>query len=269
MKNYIAHYGIKRRSGRYPWGSGDNPHQHDNDIVFKKGSPVGHISTSKKIKVKENKPFYVYDKEDFWDSKVYENAFAYYKSGYGRKKTYDHSYEAVNDLVSPGEKERVQLFVSAFKERPELFKAAINSEQVYLQICKDLGHRLAPMKEDMLAIGSMNRDFTDEEIATKLYPAFNSIELYSTPVFSDGERLSRAASKDAYYQKVIDAGYNAIIDDNNRKIYNEVESPLIVLNGSKDIKEVGEAVILHKDEVYQGMRTIEAILNEHGKRLAL
>jgi hypothetical protein len=25
--NYLEHYGIKRRSGRYPWGSGANPHQ--------------------------------------------------------------------------------------------------------------------------------------------------------------------------------------------------------------------------------------------------
>lgn len=25
--NYLAHYGIKRRSGRYPWGSGDRPYQ--------------------------------------------------------------------------------------------------------------------------------------------------------------------------------------------------------------------------------------------------
>lgn len=25
----LYHYGIKRRSGRYPWGSGDRPHQHD------------------------------------------------------------------------------------------------------------------------------------------------------------------------------------------------------------------------------------------------
>lgn len=25
--NEIYHYGIKRRSGRYPWGSGDRPYQ--------------------------------------------------------------------------------------------------------------------------------------------------------------------------------------------------------------------------------------------------
>ena len=29
----LAHYGIKRRSGRYPWGSGDFPYQHDRDFL--------------------------------------------------------------------------------------------------------------------------------------------------------------------------------------------------------------------------------------------
>lgn len=28
-ENFLAHYGTKRHSGRYPWGSGDNPYQHD------------------------------------------------------------------------------------------------------------------------------------------------------------------------------------------------------------------------------------------------
>lgn len=29
----LMHYGIKRRSGRYPWGSGDNPYQHSGDFL--------------------------------------------------------------------------------------------------------------------------------------------------------------------------------------------------------------------------------------------
>lgn len=29
MDSYLAHYGTPRHSGRYPWGSGKNPHQHD------------------------------------------------------------------------------------------------------------------------------------------------------------------------------------------------------------------------------------------------
>ena len=27
-KDILMHYGTKRHSGRYPWGSGDNPYQH-------------------------------------------------------------------------------------------------------------------------------------------------------------------------------------------------------------------------------------------------
>ena len=29
----LAHYGMPRRSGRYPWGSGDDPYQHSNDFL--------------------------------------------------------------------------------------------------------------------------------------------------------------------------------------------------------------------------------------------
>ena len=31
--DYLMHYGVKRRSGRYPWGSGDNPYQHEEDFI--------------------------------------------------------------------------------------------------------------------------------------------------------------------------------------------------------------------------------------------
>lgn len=32
-QNELMHYGIKRRSGRYPWGSGDNPYQRSGDWI--------------------------------------------------------------------------------------------------------------------------------------------------------------------------------------------------------------------------------------------
>lgn len=31
--DYIEHYGVARRSGRYPWGSGENPYQHSRDFL--------------------------------------------------------------------------------------------------------------------------------------------------------------------------------------------------------------------------------------------
>lgn len=38
----LAHYGVKRKSGRYPWGSGKDPHQHSGDL----------LSTVKELKAK-------------------------------------------------------------------------------------------------------------------------------------------------------------------------------------------------------------------------
>lgn len=32
-ENMLEHYGTKRHSGRYPWGSGDNPYQHSGDFL--------------------------------------------------------------------------------------------------------------------------------------------------------------------------------------------------------------------------------------------
>lgn len=33
LEDVLIHYGVKRRSGRYPWGSGDNPYQHSGDFI--------------------------------------------------------------------------------------------------------------------------------------------------------------------------------------------------------------------------------------------
>ena len=32
-KNVLEHYGMPRRSGRYPWGSGEDPYQHGRDFL--------------------------------------------------------------------------------------------------------------------------------------------------------------------------------------------------------------------------------------------
>lgn len=33
MNDILIHYGMKRRSGRYPWGSGEDPYQHERDFL--------------------------------------------------------------------------------------------------------------------------------------------------------------------------------------------------------------------------------------------
>lgn len=36
-QDILMHYGVKRRSGRYPWGSGDRPYQHSGDFLSRVG----------------------------------------------------------------------------------------------------------------------------------------------------------------------------------------------------------------------------------------
>ena len=38
MTDHLAHFGIKRKSGRYPWGSGERPYQGDSSSFSKKSS---------------------------------------------------------------------------------------------------------------------------------------------------------------------------------------------------------------------------------------
>lgn len=33
LDEILMHYGVKRRSGRYPWGSGEEPYQHSGDFL--------------------------------------------------------------------------------------------------------------------------------------------------------------------------------------------------------------------------------------------
>ncbi len=47
--NYLMHYGVPRRSGRYPWGSGDNPYQHSGDFLSRIDSLKKEGKTEKEI----------------------------------------------------------------------------------------------------------------------------------------------------------------------------------------------------------------------------
>ena len=46
---YLEHYGVKRRSGRYPWGSGDTPFQRSGDLLSRVDELKGKGMTEKQI----------------------------------------------------------------------------------------------------------------------------------------------------------------------------------------------------------------------------
>lgn len=46
---YLEHYGVKKRSGRYPWGSGENPFQRSGDLLSRVDELKGKGMTEKQI----------------------------------------------------------------------------------------------------------------------------------------------------------------------------------------------------------------------------
>lgn len=49
VNDILMHYGTKRHSGRYPWGSGDNPYQHSGDFLSRVQELKGQGLTEKQI----------------------------------------------------------------------------------------------------------------------------------------------------------------------------------------------------------------------------
>ena len=50
----LMHYGMPRRSGRYPWGSGEDPYQHGRDFLSRveELKKQGWTETAENIKVR-------------------------------------------------------------------------------------------------------------------------------------------------------------------------------------------------------------------------
>ena len=49
QEDILMHYGVKRRSGRYPWGSGENPYQHGKDFLARVEELQGEGKSEKEI----------------------------------------------------------------------------------------------------------------------------------------------------------------------------------------------------------------------------
>lgn len=55
--------------------------------------------------------------------------------------------------------------------------------------------------------------------------------------------LLTAKGNNKYYKTLKKNGYNALIDDNNARIYNDAREPLIVLDAKKHLKNIGNEVL--------------------------
>ena len=227
----------------------------DDDIVIKKGSRYRHISGKREINLND-KETYLYDPNNKHDKKVYEGAYSMYiERGKGYADKYIHEYENLSELRMPSNKRSVEIFIDSYKKNPVTYANEMNwIKNYYKEAAKQY-----PMTENNRKIASYDKDFNEntssKDLAEYGYRTLNALSTY-------GSGGSSAIRK--YYESVKNEGYNAIVDDNNRSIYNDAVQPIIVLNANKTLKEIG-VTKQDKYDMYENLDELEKYMDEKYK----
>ena len=224
----LTEKGRKKYLGKKPYSVTNKVNK--DDIVIKRGSIRSHASGLKKIKLKDNET-YLYDSNNEHDRNVYEGAYAtYIKEGKKFTNNYIHKYVVTDNLISPSEKRRVDIFLESYRNNPVVYSNEMNYIVDSMKRQKQYGYNLTKRNND---IASYNKRFdektTNKDLKRYGYEALSVLGEY-------GSSGSKAIND--FYSNVKNKGYNAIVDDNNRKVYNDAVQPFIALNGKKTLKEL-------------------------------
>jgi hypothetical protein len=144
------------------------------------------------------------------------------------KSNYEYTYKTLETLRSPSEKERVDAFASLFDNPSITLK---NGKKV-----------------------------TGKELLKKSYPkevkTLNAQQLglrfYNN--FTETQGVTKYPINSAYFEELRRRGYNAVIDDNDRKHLSE--APLIILNPDGSIKRMSLKK-LSADEINNAQRKLK------------
>lgn len=260
---WLMHYGTPRHSGRYPWGSGEKPYQTERKSL-KKGSIRSTVSINKKLnkKINSNIPLYTYDKNDPWDSKVYEGPFSeflsFYRSPGGKKQVYSYDYKVKKDLKLAPRDIRKKVFDEILndKQTRDSTIEAIKAIQSrfpsieYLEKCKkyypnDFGI------DKMLKIAKA--DFTKKDIdVDAAYDAF-------TFALEHPERYRSTKN----YMEYMSKKYDAMIDDNNFDVYNKAKDPVVIFKVKENLEYVGSKK-LSDIEIANNVNYVDIVLETAG-----
>ncbi|MEY8515334.1 hypothetical protein AALC25_00130 [Lachnospiraceae bacterium 29-84] len=254
---FLCHHGVKgqkwgvKNGPPYPIdqkvGKGKNHSKDelDKDIRVAKGTKVKHISDKADIDLR-NSPIHISYKE--WDNLVYKGAFATGKMIYeGAKSIFEHTYTVTEELVSPSKKKRVDIFMELVKDNK------VRATKDLETIERDNRSFGVSRKKSSKPFSKMN----DKELRNEGYKTFVS-------GFEDREKYKITKQ---YIDKMKKKSYNALVDDNNIKVYNEVKSPMLVLDAKKSLRKEGNGRRVFDEEIEQTRKKVEKQLSKKGKKL--
>lgn len=202
---------------------------------FVPGTPIPIITAKKKKDV-----LYTYDKGNKHDADVYEGAYAKYLNmkvfnGVFAVDKYKHEYVNSIPVISPSKQERIDTFVETFNKNNRLYSKVIlsNDNQLMKGYNADPEYYKSLFKSNYtgLSKAALKNPDTIKANSDKLYNSYLQSQGHTTNI------ENKATSK--YLKSLSDKGYNALVDDNNKKIYNDAESPMIFINPKRMLKEIG------------------------------
>lgn len=136
-----------------------------------------------------------------------------------------------NDLIMPSERKRISTFVEMIKNNPEFKEALARDFQV--------NYGGMSFSEDDWLNGKL-----DDDKAQSYYTAFQTLL---------GDEYSR--SRKFYFSRLVEMGYNAMIDDNDANRYSKM--PVILLNASNDMVIKGGKMVGALDKFISMMKVTE------------
>lgn len=263
--NYLAHYGIKRRSGRYKWGTGVRPYQGE---TFRERRQIKNAVSGKSRSRKRFDESHTIPKgttmyrvtgkakEGLSGSKYVtylEPDRSLYRGGESRgrryaeknKNIYEHKMELQEDLKIPSKKDTGQTIKDVVNKNPQLFDIAALK---YIEMCTSdetmdilLSKGAEYQKEYVLNHWKRLRDVNIDPktgVSDKALPmlrySMNGVEPLRQEIMNE---LSKK-------------GYNAMVDEGGVGVYSpEGIEPLVVFDSGKSLKKTGTEKVSESEQI--------------------
>lgn len=256
----LYHHGIQGQK----WGVRNGPPYPIEDPVMKKGTKLNSISflpntAAGSEAYSRRNVMYAFRPDDEWDAKVYRGPFAYgksLKSGF-RMPLYEHEYETSRDLKMPTSNQRYDEFVKLAKEDKVTKKD--------LQKHKKLLEQYGPANNLSEAAKKVNpRKLSSEEDYKAAYEIFNR-----------AMEMSNSYKSTKKYMEIMSTKYDAMVDDNNRGIYNDAHDPIIIF-ATNALKACGNLPansdgmnFLKPSDITRNLNEVDNANKQSGRKTAL
>ena len=244
---YIKHHGIK---GQH-WGVRRGPPYPIEDKVLRKGTRLNSVSllNDSTAEKKQKKWMYTYNPDDDWDSKVYKGPFSVLKTQNGKHFIYEHRYEVVKDLKMPTSKERLDEFINLYKNHRFRTSLDLSREQSWWKMNNSGSEGMRNVNVWLLK--------SDDDYK-------NAYEIFNHAM----ESMDSYKSTKAYAQ-IMSEKYDAMVDDNNQRVYNRAHDPIIVFRANEVLKEIGSARMVDVNEIVDSYNEVMNELAKKGENIKL